>query len=118
MAKDASRGDTTRNVGTVRSVRSSVVEMRFPERLPEINAMIRAGEGEIPVETILFRDSKHSRQRSSQRSLFRGGGRRAALPQGGRPDPPGRQQCGRNAGRKHRSFWHLLLFWPASIGIQ
>jgi hypothetical protein len=56
MAKDASRGDTTRNVGTVRSVRSSVVEMRFPERLPEINAMIRAGHGEIPVETITHVD--------------------------------------------------------------
>jgi F0F1-type ATP synthase beta subunit len=56
MAKDASRGDTARNVGTVRSVRSSVVEMRFPERLPEINAMIRAGEGEIPVETITHVD--------------------------------------------------------------
>jgi F-type H+/Na+-transporting ATPase subunit beta len=53
MAKDASRGDTTRNVGTVRS---SVVEMRFPDRLPEINAMVRAGEGEIPVETITHVD--------------------------------------------------------------
>ena len=56
MNKDASREDTARNVGTVRSVRSSVVEMRFPERLPEINAMVRAGEGEIPVETITHVD--------------------------------------------------------------
>ncbi len=56
MVNDASREDTPRNVGTVRSVRSSVVEMRFPERLPEINAMVRAGEGQIPVETITHVD--------------------------------------------------------------
>jgi F-type H+/Na+-transporting ATPase subunit beta len=58
MPNDASKADTGRNTGIVRSVRSSVVEMRFPGRIPEINDIVLAGEGGVPVETVTHVDAR------------------------------------------------------------
>ena len=47
------------NFGTVRSVRGSVVEMEFPQRLPAINTVLTTGDdGRIALETVSHVDSK------------------------------------------------------------
>jgi F-type H+-transporting ATPase subunit beta len=52
----------TSNVGTVVSVRGSVVDARFEERLPPIYSVLRAGdEGKIAIEVLAQRDARHVR---------------------------------------------------------
>jgi len=49
----------SKNSGTVLSVRSSVVEARFPERLPPLNALLLAGdENNIRVEVLMHVDEQ------------------------------------------------------------
>ncbi|MFP4215125.1 MAG: F0F1 ATP synthase subunit beta [Planctomycetota bacterium] len=50
------------NEGTVTSVRSSVIEARFPARLPELNTLLRAGENSaVLVEVADQLDDRHIR---------------------------------------------------------
>jgi F-type H+/Na+-transporting ATPase subunit beta len=50
------------NVGAVVSVRGSVVDVRFDDRLPSIYDVLRAGEGgRIVIEVLAQRDSRHVR---------------------------------------------------------
>ncbi len=50
------------NVGAVVSVRGSVVDIRFDERLPPIYSVLRAGDqGQIVIEVLAQRDSHHVR---------------------------------------------------------
>jgi F-type H+/Na+-transporting ATPase subunit beta len=50
------------NLGTVVSVRGSVVDVRFDTRLPPIYTVLRAGdEGRIVIEVLAQRDSHHVR---------------------------------------------------------
>jgi len=50
------------NEGTVTSVRSSVIEARFPGHLPELNSLLRAGgNGEVLVEVADQLDDRHIR---------------------------------------------------------
>jgi F-type H+/Na+-transporting ATPase subunit beta len=50
------------NRGAVVSVRGSVVDMRFEERLPPIHSLLRAGEdGRIVLEVLAQRDARHVR---------------------------------------------------------
>jgi len=51
--------NTTDTVGTVVSIRSSVVEARFPERLPAMYSILRTGDdGDIFVEVLTHIDAK------------------------------------------------------------
>jgi F-type H+/Na+-transporting ATPase subunit beta len=50
------------NIGTVVSVRGSVVDVRFEKRLPPINTMLRTGQEErIAIEVLAQLDSRHVR---------------------------------------------------------
>jgi len=50
------------NLGTVVSVRGSVVDIRFDEHLPPIYSVLRAGdEGRIVIEVLAQRDARHVR---------------------------------------------------------
>jgi len=50
------------NVGTVVSVRGSVVDVRFDDRLPPIYTVLHTGhEGRIVIEVLAQRDSRHVR---------------------------------------------------------
>jgi len=50
------------NVGTVVSVRGSVVDVRFDDRLPPIDTVLHTGhEGRIVIEVLAQRDSRHVR---------------------------------------------------------
>ena len=50
------------NLGAVVSVRGSVVDVRFDERLPPIYSVLRAGErGRIVIEVLAQRDAHHVR---------------------------------------------------------
>lgn len=50
------------NEGTVTSVRSSVIEACFPNRLPELNTLLQAGEhGDVLVEVADQLDDRHIR---------------------------------------------------------
>jgi F-type H+-transporting ATPase subunit beta len=50
------------NLGTVVSVRGSVVDIRFDEHLPPINSVLRAGDkGQIVIEVLAQRDARHVR---------------------------------------------------------
>ena len=52
----------TANLGAVVSVRGSVVDVRFDERLPAIYSVLRAGEGgRIVIEVLSQRDARHVR---------------------------------------------------------
>ncbi|MFO8089885.1 MAG: F0F1 ATP synthase subunit beta [Desulfatiglandaceae bacterium] len=47
------------NLGTVISIRSSVVDVRFPEKLPSILAVLRGGESdEVVIETLIHLDEQ------------------------------------------------------------
>jgi F-type H+-transporting ATPase subunit beta len=47
------------NLGTVISIRSSVVDVRFPEKLPSILTVLRGGESdEIVIETLIHLDEQ------------------------------------------------------------
>jgi F-type H+-transporting ATPase subunit beta len=47
------------NIGTVISIRSSVVDVRFPEKLPSILAVLRGGESdEVVIETLIHLDEQ------------------------------------------------------------
>lgn len=53
---------STANVGAVVSVRGSVVDVRFDERLPPIYSVLRTGEGrQIVIEVLAQRDAHHVR---------------------------------------------------------
>lgn len=56
-------GDKTShlNLGTVVSVRGSVVDIRFDDHLPPIHTVLRANEGEIVLEVLAQRDARHVR---------------------------------------------------------
>ncbi|MFO7979396.1 MAG: F0F1 ATP synthase subunit beta [Candidatus Aminicenantes bacterium] len=46
------------NIGTIRSIRSSVVDVYFPGKLPSINTRLNAGEnGQVAVEVMIHLDS-------------------------------------------------------------
>jgi len=46
------------NIGTIRSIRSSVVDVHFPKKLPPINSRLNAGEnGQIAMEVMIHLDS-------------------------------------------------------------
>ena len=50
------------NLGTVVSVRGSVIDVRFDEYLPPIYSVLRAGtEGRIVIEVLAQRDARHVR---------------------------------------------------------
>src|SRR5208337_4331341 len=50
------------NHGTVRSVRGSVVDVRFRDRLPPIYSLLRAGkESQIAIEVLMQLDEHHVR---------------------------------------------------------
>ncbi|MEO8352084.1 MAG: F0F1 ATP synthase subunit beta, partial [Chthoniobacteraceae bacterium] len=50
------------NLGTVVSVRGSVVDVRFDQVLPEIHTVLRAGaEDEVVIEVLAQRDAHHVR---------------------------------------------------------
>ena len=50
------------NHGVVASVRGSVVDIRFDDRLPPIHSVLRAGaEEEIVIEVLAQRDAHHVR---------------------------------------------------------
>jgi F-type H+-transporting ATPase subunit beta len=50
---DKGNGASHANVGTVVSVRGSVVDVRFEARLPPINSLLRAGEdGRVLIEVL------------------------------------------------------------------
>ena len=49
----------TENIGTVLSIRSSVVEARFPKRLPALNSILQTGDDEdIVIEVLTHIDAK------------------------------------------------------------
>ncbi len=53
---------TSANLGTVVSVRGSVVDVRFNERLPPIYSVLRAGaDKQIVIEVLAQRDARHVR---------------------------------------------------------
>jgi len=53
---------STPNLGSVASVRGSVVDMRFEHRLPPIYSLLRAGEGgRIVIEVLAQQDAHHVR---------------------------------------------------------
>jgi F-type H+-transporting ATPase subunit beta len=53
---------TSANLGTVVSVRGSVVDVRFDEHLPPIYSMLRAGaDKQIAIEVLAQRDARHVR---------------------------------------------------------
>ncbi|ABD68897.1 ATP synthase F1, beta subunit [Rhodoferax ferrireducens T118] len=56
-------GDETSplNLGTVVSVRGSVVDIRFDDDLPSIHTILRANEGEIVLEVLAQHDARHVR---------------------------------------------------------
>jgi F-type H+-transporting ATPase subunit beta len=57
--KHKDRSSDQPNIGTVVSVRSSVVEIHFPDRLPPIHAMVRAGDDlQILVEVVTHMDEE------------------------------------------------------------
>jgi len=49
------------NLGVVVSVRGSVVDVRFDEKLPPIHSVLHADEGRIIVEVLAQRDPRHVR---------------------------------------------------------
>src|ERR1035441_3951631 len=50
------------NLGSVASVRGSVVDMRFEHRLPPIYSLLHAGEGgRIVIEVLAQQDAHHVR---------------------------------------------------------
>ena len=56
VSTNAPVGDTG-NIGTVVSVRGSIVEARFDEHLPAINTVLLAGpEGQIVIEVLAQSD--------------------------------------------------------------
>lgn len=63
------------NSGTVEAVRGSIVEVRFPERIPPIQTVLRAGgNGEVVLEVVSHLDSQTVRgiALTSTRGLSRG----------------------------------------------
>jgi len=53
---------STSNLGSVASVRGSVVDMRFEHRLPPIYSLLRAGDGgRIVIEVLAQQDAHHAR---------------------------------------------------------
>ena len=55
-------GSATNRVGTITSVRGSVVDIRFEESLPPIYSVLHAGEDEkIIIEVLSQSDSRHVR---------------------------------------------------------
>ena len=62
MAGEANDGGAA-NVGTVFSVRGSVVDVRFEARLPPINSLLRAGEdGRVLIEVLAQIDEHRVRK--------------------------------------------------------
>ncbi|MCF8053101.1 MAG: F0F1 ATP synthase subunit beta [Desulfobacterales bacterium] len=58
-SKRRDRRSDRSNVGTVLSVRSSVVEIHFPDRLPSVHTMVRAGDDQqIFIEVISHMDEE------------------------------------------------------------
>lgn len=61
------------NLGTVASVRGSVVDIRFDERLPPIYSLLRAGtEGEIAIEVLAQLDANRVRGDASIKHCIQG----------------------------------------------
>src|SRR5664279_4653531 len=53
---------STSNLGSVASVRGSVVDMRFEHRLPPIYSLLHAGDaGRIVIEVLAQQDAQHVR---------------------------------------------------------
>ncbi len=52
---------TLPNLGVVASVRGSVVDIRFDDRLPSIYSVLQADEGRIIIEVLAQRDARHVR---------------------------------------------------------
>ncbi len=89
-------GNTDVNVGTVLSVRGSVIDGHFPEQLPAIHSELRAGsDGQIAIEVIsqLNQETIRGIALSATRGLSRG----SAVRNTGRPlrVPVGRRLLGR-----------------------
>ena len=58
----APSGSIADRVGTITSVRGSVVDIRFDESLPPIYSVLHAGEdGKIIIEVLSQSDSRHVR---------------------------------------------------------
>jgi F0F1-type ATP synthase beta subunit len=46
------------NIGTIRSIRSSVVDVHFPDKFPRIHSRLNAGEnGQVVIEVMTHLDS-------------------------------------------------------------
>ncbi len=86
----------SRNMGTVVSIRGSIVDARFPDFLPDVNNRLNAGEsGEVVIETASHIDSETVRgiALTASRGLYRG----APVEDAGKPlsIPVGRNLRGR-----------------------
>lgn len=83
MQRKAS-GEPKQNEGSVLSVRGSVIDARFPERLPEINSRLEAeGESSVDVEVVSHLDNR--RVRCIALTPARGLARGARIVDRGRP---------------------------------
>ena len=60
MAESGSKTDAP-NLGVIVSVRGSVVDARFEGRLPPIHSVLHAIDGQIVIEVLAQRDSRHVR---------------------------------------------------------